>query len=76
MSRPNGVQALKDAGWRRKGDSMLKLTHDSGARVQRDALGLWVAFDKEGREVVGSPFVHIVSARSAALAAPPKGPRS
>lgn len=74
MSRPNGVQALKDAGWRRKGDSMLKLTHDTGARVQRDASGLWVALDAAGREVAGSPFVNVASARTAALTAGPKVP--
>jgi hypothetical protein len=75
MTKPvNGVQALKDAGWRRKGDSLLKLTHDSGARVQRDASGLWLAFDAEGREVAGSPFVNVASARTAARTAGPKVP--
>lgn len=71
MSKPNGVKALREAGWTRKGDSLLKLTHTSGARVQRDPGGLWQAFDAGGKEVKGSPFVNASSARAAAIGEAP-----
>lgn len=63
----NAAKALATAGWRRRGSNLRKLTHDSGACIRANTLGLWQAFDKDGNEVAGSPFVSSAKAREHAL---------